>query len=80
MEKRYITAPDVERILLAFERRYGLSSPRFYEAHCADDASVDSVPPRRRWLWASMYRTHERLMGGGALADRIERDLEPEPA
>ena len=77
MEKRYMTVPDVERSLLAYERRFGLSSAAFYEAHYSDEDRVAHIPRRHRSRWASLYRTLERMAGGGTLADRIERELEP---
>jgi hypothetical protein len=77
VEKRYMTAPAVERTLLVFERKFALSTAEFYEAHYDDAPTVAHIPRRHRALWASMHRTHMRLMGGGALADRIERELEP---
>jgi hypothetical protein len=72
-----LTAPSVERALIVFERHYELSTADFYEAHYADSEVVEHIPRRHRHLWASLRRTHERMTGGGALADRLERELEP---
>jgi hypothetical protein len=79
MEKRYITPVSVERTLLIYERRFGISSVDFYEAYYSglgSDALAD-IPRHHRSRWASLYRTLERMTGGGALADRIGAELEP---
>lgn len=77
MEKLYITAEEVERALLIYERRYGIPTVEFYEQHLASDPRLDEIPRRHRATWASLHRTLERLSAGGDLASRIERDLEP---
>ena len=78
VDKRYITVASVERTLLAYERGFGMSSAIFYEAYyAADEERIAHIPQRHRSRWASLYRTLERMAGGSALADRIERELEP---
>jgi hypothetical protein len=79
VETRYLTVPDVERSLLVLERHYGLSTTEFYERYYSDrnDPRLSAIPQRHRSLWASLRRTHERMTGGGGLADRLEHELQP---
>jgi hypothetical protein len=75
MEKRYYDAASIERTLRVFERKYGLSSEEFFEAHVADDERVAEMPGWHRQPWASFYRTWLRLSGGG-FAAQAARELE----
>jgi hypothetical protein len=63
MEKNYYNAASLERVLLFFERRYGLSSDEFFEKHLADEPPVERVPGFHRHAWASFYRDFRRLSG-----------------
>jgi hypothetical protein len=78
MEKRVITIETVDATLRSYERRFGLSTDEFYEAHYIDgDRRVAHMPRRHRSRWASMARTRDRMAGGGSVAERITREFEP---
>jgi len=77
VEKRYLTVGVVEHALSDYEARFGMTTAEFYECHLADARRIDAIPRRHRHLWASLHRTLERMTGGGSLAGRIDRELEP---
>ena len=74
MEKHYYDAASLERVLLAFERRYELPSDEFFARH-REDRSLEFVPGFHRHLWASIYRDFRRLSGGHSFAENAERLL-----
>jgi hypothetical protein len=72
VEKNYYSAASLERVLLSFERRYGLASDEFYARHL-DDGPLDELTGFHRHAWASFYRDYRRLRGDGSFADNAER-------
>lgn len=62
MEKRTYNAASLERVLLSFERRYGMSSADFSQRHRAEEA-LPGIPGFHRHVWASFYRDVRRLRG-----------------
>jgi hypothetical protein len=76
LEKQFHSAADVERMLLWFERLYGISSEDFYERHVAGGGDLDEMTGFHRHVWASMYRDGVRLgcLDSG-FAARAERAL-----
>lgn len=75
MEKRYYTAASLERVLVSFERKYGLSSDEVFQAH-RSGADLPDIPGFHRHVWVSFYRDVRRLRGGDDFATDAERVLE----
>jgi hypothetical protein len=73
VEKNYYNAASIERVLVAFERRYGLTSEEFFAKHL-DDAPLVDMPGFHRHAWASFYRDFRRL-SGGPFTENAERLL-----
>lgn len=61
MEKRYYNANTLRETVKVYEREYGMSSAVFYEAHQADDLTVQGIPQHQRSLWASLWREYDEL-------------------
>jgi lipoprotein signal peptidase len=55
------------RILRQLERRYALSSARFYEAYSEDQAQIKAIPAQHRELWAENWRQASALYDEGLL-------------
>jgi hypothetical protein len=62
VEKAYYDAASLERVVLSFERRYGLPSAEFYERH-VNDEPLEAIPGFHRHVWASFYRNVLRMRG-----------------
>lgn len=67
-------AATLDRALLLLERRFGLSSADFFDAHRRDDPQLHEMPQRLRQLWANLYRERRRL-GEDPLIGEVEREL-----
>jgi hypothetical protein len=72
MDKMYYDAASLERVLLAFERRYEMSSAEFYGRYSSDD-ELPEISRFNQHAWASFYRDVTRLSGGdfAAGAERV---------
>lgn len=76
MKKRYYDAASLERVVLWFERQYGMASRDFFEIQDAK-GHVEGVPGFHRHFWASCYRDLMRMRGADDFAEHAERVLEP---
>jgi hypothetical protein len=72
MKKNLYDAGSLERVLVSFEERYGMTSADFYALH-RSDVSLD-MPGFHRHAWASFYREVRRLRGDD-FAENAERLL-----
>jgi hypothetical protein len=75
MEKRFYNAASIERILLAFERGYSMSSSDFFRAHEVNGPEIERIPSVHRQAWAGFYSTWLDLSDSG-FAARVEQELE----
>jgi hypothetical protein len=63
MDKFYYDAASLERVLLAFERHYEMSSAEFYERYSSGE-ELPAISHFNQHAWASFYRDVTRLAGG----------------
>jgi len=75
MEKKFYNADSLERSLLVFERKFGVSSHDFYETISNGDR-IEGMPGFTRSLWASLYRDYCRPRSD-SFAVAVERTLQP---
>ena len=75
IEKRFYNAPSLRAVIDTFEERFEMDSEAFYEAHYADNESVQRIPRFHRHSWASIYREWRELSGADFAAN-VRRELE----
>lgn len=56
IEKRYYAAATLEDALSRYETEYGMTSAKFFEAHCTDGDAVRGIPGFQRSVWSSLWQ------------------------
>jgi hypothetical protein len=75
VKKSAYNAASLERVLRAFEERYGFSSAAFYRAHLENGDLVAEMTGSHRQAWAGFY-VEWQSFDDSAFAERTERELQ----
>jgi hypothetical protein len=70
IEKRYYNATTLQDALAQYESAYGMTSAKFFEAHCADADLLKGMSGFQRSVWAGFWRESREFDSAGcAVAD-----------